>query len=305
MFLRVLAVGQALWFCIDVAARGAQNLAITTLEITTIGIIVDSILIYYIWKDKPADVMSIEEVRISMTLNDMMLLEEDDAARARLSFHSPLDSISRQTWSVNLAYQYLMNIVRDRPRSRSKKNRESLGRRSENDILPVTGAAMVIASLSTVVFMGINFAAWNFHFPTWIERLLWQISSCGLLVILLPTLLSIEFVYNDRGIGKMQEQIQRGRRALEEHGTTREKSTRRERFVLNFRRYAMNLTNNSLENDPGLDVSPLFILLAVPGCAAYSIFRLYILIEDVIAFRALPTNAYSTVDWSAFLPHLA
>jgi hypothetical protein len=45
-------------------------------------------------------------------------------------------------------------------------------------------------------------------------------------------------------------------------------------------------------------------LAAVPGCAVYTIFRTYILVEDVIAFRALPADAYSTVDWWAFLPHV-
>lgn len=46
IFIRVIAVGQALWFCINIIARGVQGLPVTTLEITTIGIIIDSILVY-------------------------------------------------------------------------------------------------------------------------------------------------------------------------------------------------------------------------------------------------------------------
>lgn len=54
-FVRVIAVGQALWFCINIIARCVQGLAVTTLEINTIGIVVDSILIYFVWKDKPEE----------------------------------------------------------------------------------------------------------------------------------------------------------------------------------------------------------------------------------------------------------
>jgi hypothetical protein len=80
-FVRVIAVGQALWFCINIIARGVQGLAVTTLEISTVGIIIVSILVYYIWKEKPADVQSTEVVDINLTFSEMILLEEDRAAR--------------------------------------------------------------------------------------------------------------------------------------------------------------------------------------------------------------------------------
>ena len=83
-FLRLIAVGQALWFCVNIIARGVQGFAVTTLEMITSGIIVDSILVYYVWKEKPADVMSMEEVNIRTTLNEMIQLEEDEAARTRI-----------------------------------------------------------------------------------------------------------------------------------------------------------------------------------------------------------------------------
>jgi hypothetical protein len=304
-FIRVIAVGQALWFCVNIIARGVQGLAVTTLEITTIGIIVDSILVYYFWKDKPADVKSMEEVNIRMTLNEMIQLEEDEAARTRTYFRSPLDFASREIWSINLAYHYLMNILKDRPRSWRRKKEKSLGRRSENDVLPVTGVTMVIASLSTIAFMSTNFIAWNFHFPTLIERLLWRLSSCGLVAIFVPTIFCVELLYNDHGIKKMQEKVRWRRRALEGYGIPGEKANWRDRLAYKFRALAMKIRNNSPENDPNLDVSLLFILAAVPGCAVYTIFRTYILVEDMIAFRALPADAYSTVDWWAFFPHVS
>ena len=90
--VRVIAIGQALWFCVNVIARGIQGLAVTTLEINTIGIVIDSILVYYFWKNKPTDVGSTEVVKITMTLIEMILLEEDEAARTDLTSEPRLTS---------------------------------------------------------------------------------------------------------------------------------------------------------------------------------------------------------------------
>ena len=142
IFIRLIAVGQALWFCINLIARGGQHLAISTLEITTVGIIVNSVLVYYFWKDKPADVQMMETVDIKMTLSEIIQLEENDAAQTRAYFRTPLDFTSRKVWSFGLFYNYLMNILKGMyPRSWRKKTEKSLGRRSENDVLPVNGIA--------------------------------------------------------------------------------------------------------------------------------------------------------------------
>jgi len=182
-FVRTLAVGRAMWFCVNTVARGVQGLAVTTLEITTVGIIIDSILVYYFWKDKPADVESTEVVEINMSLGEMLLLEEDEKARTRPYFRTPLDFANHDAWNFGLLYHYFVNFFKGmRPRSwRWKK--ESLGRRSEIDVLPVTGVAMVIGFLGGLAFIGTNFIAWNFEFPTSIERLLWRISSCSLTTV--------------------------------------------------------------------------------------------------------------------------
>lgn len=100
IFIRIIAVGQALWFCINVIARGGQHLAISTLEMTTIGIIVNSVLVYYFWKDKPTDVQMMETVDIKMTLSEIIYLEENDAAQTRAYLRTPLDFTSRKAWSI-------------------------------------------------------------------------------------------------------------------------------------------------------------------------------------------------------------
>ena len=303
--VRVIAISQALWFCVNVAARGIQGLAVTTLEINTIGIVVDSILVYYFWKNKPADVESTEVVKINITLSEMILLEEDEAARTRPYFRTPLDFAAREPWHFGLLYFYLANIFKSiRPHSWRRKKKESLGRRSDFDLFPVSGVFVVIGYLAGLAFLGTNFIAWNFHFPTPIERLLWRISSGGLFGLVILAGPGAELVYSSHRVRTMQENTRKHRKTLEDTGPPGEKAGWKDYLVYKFRILAMKVRNNSPENDPNLDVSLHFASLGMQIVMVYVVFRAYILVEDVIAFRALPVEAYSTVDWWKFVPHI-
>ena len=304
LFIRVLAVGQALWFCVSIIARGVQHLPVTTLEVTTIGIIVDSVLAYYFWKDKPADVESMEIVYINNSLEALVSLEEDDEARKRPSFRTRLDFASRSNQTPNLLYNYMINILKSMwPRTWRSCNEESLGRRSDNDILPITGVSLVIASCSTATFLATNFIAWDFHFPTPTERLLWRISSCGLMAGLLPGMVVVMHTYTDDKITRMQANVQQRRRKLEESAHC-EKRGWKDRLVHSWRLLAVKIGNNSLDKDPNLDVSVPFALGGSFVFEMYFFLRAYLLLEDVIAFRAMPADVYKTVDWWAFIPHI-
>ena len=305
IFVGIIAVGQALWFCVNIIGRGVQGLVVTTLEVTTAGIIVDSILVYYFWKDKPANVESTDVVKINMTLSEMTLLEEDEAARTRSCYRTPLDFANREIWNFGLLYHYFLNFYKGmRPRSwRWKKQKESLGRRSESDVLPVTGVTMVIGYLAGLAFLGTNFIAWNFHFPTSIERLLWRVSSCGLIGLAAVAVPAAEWNSNHR-IMTMQENVRKHRKRLEDSGHPGETARRKDRLVHKFRILAMKIRNNSSANDPNLDVSVSFALTGMLILVVYFLFRAYLLMEDLVAFRALPAKAYSTVDWWRFVPHV-
>lgn len=305
IFVRVLAVGQALWFCVDIIARGLQGLAVTTLEVTTIGIIVDSILVYYFWKDKPADVEYSEIVDIGMTLDEMISLEQDGRARSQPWFRTPLDFTSREIWSFNLIYHYLMNILKRRNKtSWREKQKNSLGRRDENDVLPLNGISMAIALLSTIAFMGTNFIAWDFHFPTVIEKRLWQTVSCGLIAITIIGMPIVHLKYDSRGIERMQEKVRKRRKALEDACVPTKEASWRDRLVYHLKVRAMKMRNNSVDDDPNLDMSLFMAFGSAFVFALYTAGRVYILVEDFIAFRALPVGAYKTVQWMAFLPHV-
>ena len=47
-----------------------------------------------------------------MTLNDILMMEEDEGSRNEPWSRTPLDFASREVWSFNLMYHYLMNILK-------------------------------------------------------------------------------------------------------------------------------------------------------------------------------------------------
>lgn len=60
----------------------------------------------------------------------------------------------------------------------------------------------------------------------------------------------------------------------------------------------------SADEDPSF-IMPFSLIGPVTlFCIFYCLFRLYILIEDLIGSRYLPSSAYSSVNWSEYIPHL-
>lgn len=235
----------------------------------------------------------------------MIMLEKDEQARSQPCFRTPLDFTSREIWSCGLVYDYCLNLFKGmyaRLRGRQRKH-NSFGRRSENDVLPLKGVASAINWISGFAFLSTNFIAWNFHFPTSMEQRLWHISSCGLVAVGAGGV-AFTLWYNDRRIAKMQEKVRERRLALESTVLPGTKATWKQWFSYHFRVRVMRICNNSLNDDPNLDAAPVFNIFGVAGFTLYGVARAYILVEDVVAFRALPTKAYLTVNWAAFLPHV-
>lgn len=305
-FIRVVAVFQAIWFCINLIARGAQHLSVTTLEITTVGMIIDSVILYYIWKDKPADIELTEIINTHLNLETILSLEEDSAARTRPYLRSPLGFASHDVSTFNLIYHYLMNIIKGiYPKYWITTLEKSHGRRSDNDVLPLNGVAMVIGVLATIVFLSINFIPWNFTFPTSTERLLWRVSSCGLVGIFIPLIFYTDIFFGKDRIHQMQLTVRAHRAKLQELlDSNANKVSWKSWLIYKAHVFAMKLRNNSPMNDPDLDVSLHFLLMGVPIFAIYSLFRVYLLVEDIIAFRAISADAFDTVKWMAFIPHM-
>jgi len=67
---------------------------------------------------------------------------------------------------------------------------------------------------------------------------------------------------------------------------------------------AESVRNNSPDHDPVLRIPLEAIIPSMIVSAGYCIFRAYILIEDVLALRALPPSSFETVSWTQYFPHI-
>jgi hypothetical protein len=134
---------------------------------------------------------------------------------------------------------------------------------------------LVIAGM---IFGGIHCFAWNFSFPTQIERYLWRaacvVVTASVPVLALPFKISAvvycpeKYPFWSRHSGGLARRIDY---ALVDNGVVK-------RVVALF------------------DYGVLFM---------YCVARLYMLVEVFISPRSLPSSAYKTVDWDRIIPHIS
>ena len=55
-FLKMIALGQTLWFVVQCIARRSQHLDLTLVELLTLSLAVLNGLMYFLWWNKPLDV---------------------------------------------------------------------------------------------------------------------------------------------------------------------------------------------------------------------------------------------------------
>lgn len=129
----------------------------------------------------------------------------------------------------------------------------------------------LIAALVICSFYGVaHILAWNFEFPTSIERLLWKIACIDTIVGTISLLAIFSIVIY-----------------LHEHSW-------------------ISLKNALLAHEPG--VLPLFyrllVIFGVLNVPFFLLSRAYIIVETFISLRRVPLGVYATVDWAEYIPHL-
>jgi hypothetical protein len=73
-----IAIFQTTWFVVQCIARGIQHLAVTELELTTLGLCTASLMIYIFWWHKPLDAKT--QIRVYLKPGQNLLTRQDDAA---------------------------------------------------------------------------------------------------------------------------------------------------------------------------------------------------------------------------------
>ncbi|MCJ1265909.1 hypothetical protein MMC22_005791 [Lobaria immixta] len=129
---------------------------------------------------------------------------------------------------------------------------------------------LIAALVLCCFFGGCHILAWNFEFPTSIERRLWRIACIDTIVGTISLLAMFSIVIY-----------------LHEHNWK-------------------SLRNALLAHELGMLpwIYRLVILFGVLNIPFFLLSRVYIIVETFISLRRVPLGVYATVDWAEYIPHL-
>jgi len=274
------------------AARRAQRLPVTQLEIATLGFAALNLVTYTLWWNKPLDVQCSYPINISNTSDYGVELGPGDCYKsieggiegsteqARLGpevrtnkglwegFKFVAVAIGRtMMYSVGTALLgviirpvlalvlQLAYMAKGHDRVAPEAQRVATFYAGELGVVEKL-QIMCISTTVTLLFGSIHCIAWSLQFPSRSEELLWRISS--LAITLIPLLIAVLWIW---GVGILKWNL---RPVLEEIST-----------------YTTSLAG---------------FLYVLARCA--------LLIIVFTSLRALPPGAYDTVSWTTYIPHL-
>lgn len=165
-----LAVLHITWLVIQILARGVEGMAITQLEIMILGFSACALVTYFLLWHKPQDVKIPTYIDIPQTLTREQIIQ--------LAARSPVATLMvHQFWLHGVAIRAMADNVF--PWTPGIKFQLPLLMEEPIFLNP----HLVGIGGGGALFGGIDVAAWNFTFPTYVEKLLWRISASYLLAI--------------------------------------------------------------------------------------------------------------------------
>lgn len=296
--LRILTVGQILWFVLNCIARAAQKMEVTTLELTTNGFIFCTLATHFCWFYKPADVNVPFVLYTDTSLSDI-LQKAGHAAKDPYS-RTPLDFVSRREWSWSLWWSFSTNMLR-RMNIVFAPVERPITRVPNDHFLEIPPRIMIVLGFIDICYASLYMAGWNFWFPSNTERWFWRIAtltimSCVLVYLVVET-------YTFYLIPAIKKKFF-GRIGWCNNTYPQHRPMMRGRAKTGTGKLAAALRNNSLQRDPALYIPLKAVIPITLAGAIYCLARAYILIEGVLVLRALPASAFETVSWTQFLPHI-
>ncbi|EKM60725.1 uncharacterized protein PHACADRAFT_246815 [Phanerochaete carnosa HHB-10118-sp] len=195
-----VVVIQTGWFIIQIIARWAEQLPVTELEIITLAFAVLNFLTYGFWSHKPLGVdtpisivllpakdesasgidekdadskSTLDEIAFaSASTIEGQLKEEKEQEEIAASGTNPTPTdVFRDL--LSLLYKYRPNLFRD-PVGCVRLVLTNLSRSGAP-----TGICLVLAVVTTI-FGALHFIAWDFHYPSNVERWLWRASAIAI-----------------------------------------------------------------------------------------------------------------------------
>ena len=161
-FTRAIAVVQIVWTVIQICTRAARHLAISQLEIAVAAFAASATAIYGLDWDKP------KGVKVPITILQYKGKAPDTISRVLI-----LASSTRSQQSGLLAFATMKLFGQQHSKPGAHISNIDVGDSKDVNHLPEIWGLF----FGSIIFGGIHLAAWNFHYPTRTEQLLWQIAS--------------------------------------------------------------------------------------------------------------------------------
>ncbi|KUJ16975.1 uncharacterized protein LY89DRAFT_585846 [Mollisia scopiformis] len=149
VFVKLIAVGQIIWFLIQLVSRLARRIATSQLEIMTLAFAACTVVTYALLLDKPKDVQT--------TITIPAKRYATAAEMNRLANMGPASYLTNRGRNVCIPN----NAIHAEDGS------------SSGGVVALSAGA----AFSVLIFGGFHCLAWNFTFPTPAERVLWQAAS--------------------------------------------------------------------------------------------------------------------------------
>lgn len=275
-FQKTLTLFQTGWFVLQCLGRAIQQLPLSTLELTTFTYVFCTFASYYQWSNKPLDVESPTVLMTDKTTAEI-LIEAGPMPNADKPYrNTPLDFIDDQSPSW-------LTEIQPHLRFRMGPVQRPLPRFT-NDKFPVIGASpdTILLFFVILAYCCLHFIAWNFSFPTRIEKILWRV-GCITIVATTFIFLACETYQDGHRLGRWERWYVRlfpKRSGGIQRIDTMEKRRREKEFI------------------------PLWeVIIMSPVTLVYTLARAYIVVEVFVSLRSLPAGAFESVQWSDFIPH--
>ncbi|KAI1421778.1 hypothetical protein F5Y12DRAFT_668383 [Xylaria sp. FL1777] len=264
---KIVALLQISWFLIQLIGRTIVHLPITTLELLTSAIVLYTVGNLGFWLNKPNDIQKGITLSLSVSLEDIMSANADGTALFN-PHAAPSSTTSRSVGP-------------------SQNTHRPLPERFSNATYPNLSASHKLIFLCVAKGgVALHLLAWNFEFPTDIERLGWRVASS----ILMATSLAIsafEFlVYRpntDCWDQYLNPRSHKQRSSQEKSANTLEEGNAR-----------AEITENTEATLHFLSIWRVVIMKAI--AAIYLTARLFLVVEALVSLRSQPVKIYATLD---------
>lgn len=275
---KIIVFFQIVYLAVQSVARAIQHLPITTLELSTLAIVVCSIMTSVLWMRKPVDVVTPIYLYTTYTMAGIHAVGGEPALEPWRE--TPLDFIDdlKPSWSLNVQTFMKMPVGPfERPLPRFG-----------NDRLPhLKGKHKVMLCVATLIYAAIHLVGWNFVFPTRTEQLLWRISSSFIFGTTL-VFWFIETACSWHRSGYWQRSYNHTFRPAQAEAA---EETRMARLA--------RKTSRTKTLPSKWEFWCIFPLAVI-----YAAARGYQIVEIFVGLRALPQATYEQVNWTHFLPHI-